>query len=169
MYKNSLIEQGYPENLLNIIDCEKFYNCPVLDLGDNVGGTCYIDFIKKEDFMNKNSSILRGHDMYNRPFVSFLYKIGNNHKVVTFFRRYSDENNKLWQFGGDLPECMSQSGGLHEDNIMSYNDCHERHKNKIKFLVDMLNNSLVLERDNEEIGEDFVIEIENCQISPSIY
>ena len=74
---------------------------PLLDLKLKSGDTGYIDFISPEDMSH---SIMRGTDMYGRPFVSLKIQAVQNEQDVhvgTFFQRYSD-NFDDWAFGTDF-------------------------------------------------------------------
>ena len=72
-----------------------FYNrvTPIFDIGNRAGSTDYIDFLSQEE-VPKN--IMKGVDLYNRPFVTI--KIGginlDNNKFFrsgqVFFQRYTD-------------------------------------------------------------------------------
>ena len=65
---------------------------PILDLKNRVGYTDYIDFIEVKDMPY---SIMKGSDIYNRPFVAFKVKTFDTHTnetdeiVGTFFQRYT--------------------------------------------------------------------------------
>lgn len=92
----------FPEQLLELFDPVKLYKIPIVDLKNRVGFTHYIDFITYEYFNNTN--IIRGIDCYNRPFISFYYKISKSDQitenVITLFQRYSDDKYS-WTTGGD--------------------------------------------------------------------
>lgn len=68
---------------------------PILDLQGRNGHTDYIDFIKPDDM---EFSIMKGIDLFKRPFISLKVNINNKETVGTFFQRYSD-CNKNWAFG----------------------------------------------------------------------
>ena len=48
-----------------LIDSILNNNYPILDIGNNMGDTDYLDFIKYED---TSSPVMKGRDKYNRPF-----------------------------------------------------------------------------------------------------
>jgi hypothetical protein len=71
------------------------YNCCLLDIGDRVGKTDYIDFIT-EDIL-EGHDVMKGVDIYGRSFIvvkaHIIYKdlfIANT--FTTFFQRYKEEN-----------------------------------------------------------------------------
>ena len=89
--------------ILNSFDKETLINLPQLNLGNKVGFTGYIDFIKIEDMEN---SIMSGLDLYKRPFLAIKYHVKTDKEefdsVGTFFQRYSDNRNS-WAFGTYYP------------------------------------------------------------------
>lgn len=82
---------------------------PILDIGQLRGSTDYIDFIKESDMSH---TVMRGLDIFGRPFVSIKFNIRPDpnssdnsvqnikpcQAVGTFFQRYSD-NTELWAYG----------------------------------------------------------------------
>lgn len=78
---------------------------PVLDIGKRVGPTNYIDFIGPDEMFN---SIMKGVDVYRRPFISIKVKYNDLNSnsdedlvkfaVGTFFQRYTDDNYN-WAYG----------------------------------------------------------------------
>lgn len=96
----------YPLILINLLDPIKLYNIKTINIGNRCGFTDYIDFLRKKDFQNTN--LIKGIDMYNRPFISILYNIVSlNNKteklyprVLTIFQRYSDCKYR-YVYGGD--------------------------------------------------------------------
>lgn len=62
-----------------------------------MGYTDYIDFITLNDM---TAPIMKGKDIYNRPFISIRYidNISNSKSVVTFFQRYTNEYH-TWAIG----------------------------------------------------------------------
>lgn len=78
-------------------------NLPVLDIGDRIGLTGYIDFIRNDDMQYP---VMKGRDRFNRPFIAI--KVAKRLKttpdelptfsVGTFFQRYSD-NKRDWAYG----------------------------------------------------------------------
>lgn len=92
--------EGYPTKLVEAFGgIENIHKLPILDLGQQVGSTDYIDFVMDKDM---NKGIMKGTDVYGRPFIAFRYV--NNKKpqhglqVQTLFRRYTD-SNRTWCFG----------------------------------------------------------------------
>lgn len=72
---------------------------PVLDIGNKVGDTGYIDFIKAADMEHP---VMRGKDMYGRPFIAIKVKAEGRcpfrEVVGTFFQRY-DDCKFSWAYG----------------------------------------------------------------------
>jgi len=89
-----LIKFGYPLLLLYIFDPIKLYQIPIYPKKIYRGFTDYIDYIDSDYFIK--STIIRGKDEVNRPFISFYY----NNKITTLFQRYTD-NNMRWVTGGE--------------------------------------------------------------------
>ena len=86
-------------------------NVTLLDIGDRVGNTEYIDFLKWEDF---NTSICKGLDISIRPFICIKMVINNNLLCQTFFQRYNDNFN-LWMgaYAGK-PTLLETIGGMRD-------------------------------------------------------
>lgn len=83
-------------------DYKLLFTAKKINIGLQVGGTGYIDFITPSYFNNTN--IIYGYDRYDRFFISIMYdRINNNKKttnnVITFFQRYSD-NGYYYVNGG---------------------------------------------------------------------
>ena len=77
---------------------------PVLDLGDRVGSTHYIDFVRAEDM---HFPLMRGTDFAGRPFVAVKTKTTGGacefpEVVGVFFQRYTN-NADEWAFGTCYP------------------------------------------------------------------
>ena len=69
---------------------------PVLDIGNDIGLTEYIDFIKPEEMSHP---IMIGTDCCKRPFISIKVRHDNGEYAVgTFFQRYTDEP-EIWAYG----------------------------------------------------------------------
>ena len=73
------------------INPDKLANATVYNIGNRIGATGYIDFIKPNDFP-ENCNLMYGVDIYNRNFLTYNYKDehGKDH-VMTLFQRYSDQ------------------------------------------------------------------------------
>ncbi len=73
-------------------------NYPILDIGQRVGHTHYIDFLEVDDLTHP---IMRGVDVFRRPFISFRVLNRNTGKlsVHTLFKRYTDESCTMWCYG----------------------------------------------------------------------
>jgi hypothetical protein len=76
---------------------------PVLDVGDRVGDTEYIDYIKVEEM---TSPVMRGVDRYNRKFVVLKLLIGDKVVLQTFFQRFTNVEYFLlnWEAGDARPQ-----------------------------------------------------------------
>jgi hypothetical protein len=81
-------------------------NIPELDIGNRVGYTDYIDFIKAEDM---KFPIMKGVDCFRRPFLAIKVNVkyvGSDEElkkerydlVGTIFQRYTDDKYS-WAFG----------------------------------------------------------------------
>lgn len=77
-----------------------FNQLSVLDIGNRMGSTGYIDFLQTGDL---TAPIMRGQDRYGRPFISIKLRdrASRLESVITFFQRY-DEGGR-WSYGGELP------------------------------------------------------------------
>lgn len=82
---------------------EQIYNisCPILNIGDRVGETGYIDFIDANDFTEPFN---KGYDVFGRKFISFRaiieYEDGNTRETfTTVFQRYRLDEF-LWMGAG---------------------------------------------------------------------
>ena len=101
------------ENIINLD-----YN--TLDIGNKIGITGYIDFIKKSDVPD---NVMKGCDRYKRDFIVFKSTIiyNDGYKIETFtivFQRETD-NKKLWMScGKDGPYLFETSGGMNEKQII---------------------------------------------------
>lgn len=78
------------------------FNCDILDIGEKIGHTSYIDFIKQTDLENNN--IMKGYDCFRRKFIVFkatyIFEDNTIKKTFsTFFQRYTD-NDRLWHICG---------------------------------------------------------------------
>lgn len=79
---------------------EAFNALPVLDIGDRIGDTGYLDFIQPEHMPH---SVMRGTDSVGRPFISLKIRSnsprepdGQDPFVITFFQRFI--NKADWTF-----------------------------------------------------------------------
>ena len=68
---------------------------PILDIGNKVGFTNYIDFIRLEDV---NYPFMKGIDIYGRKFIVVKMIVNNEIIMDTYFQRYSD-NTRHWMVG----------------------------------------------------------------------
>lgn len=131
------------------------YNCHILDIGDKIGTTSYIDFIKQTDL--GENKIMKGVDCFKRPFIVFkaTYIFDDNtvkKTFSTFFQRYGD-SDRLWHIcGHDGPLLFDTCGGARlehlqimekllydgfielDDNFKEY--CNYIDKNPIKIVIE---------------------------------
>ena len=121
-----LIKDGYPLNLLKVLNPIKLYKVPIYPQKIFRGCTDYIDYIDSTYFIN--TFIIRGKDELNRPYISFHY----NNKVTTLFQRYSNNKYK-WVSGGEND---------YMNNIFLYDFLNNYLKNDplIIKLIELLNN-----------------------------
>lgn len=102
---------------------------PILDIGNKMGWTDYIDFIKAPENTDTDNEaiyatapIMRGIDAYSRPFVTFkidVYDPETDRKwqeVGTFFQRYTNDI-KNWAFGTCYPRQV-----LYDDSRVRISD-----------------------------------------------
>jgi hypothetical protein len=123
-----------------MIYCPPIYNTfkdvydtlPILDIFKRTGNTGYIDFIKTDDM---KFPIMKGVDVYNRPFIAmkvnvFNNKTGENSIIVgTFFQRYSDDLVS-WAYG----TCYSLNL-LYDDSRIRLDEYKNLEK-RLKLLLD---------------------------------
>jgi hypothetical protein len=78
--------------IARLIGPVSFNAIPVLDLGDNIGRTAYLDFISTE---NMTAPVMRGEDRVKRPFICLRYKnnIRDKIRVITIFHRCTDSES----------------------------------------------------------------------------
>jgi hypothetical protein len=138
----------YPSQFFDYFNPIKLYNTKKINLGNRIGSTHYIDFINLSDFKKNNTNILRGIDIFNRPFLSLLYndnlrssidelnvdKSFKNKKIITLFQRYSD-NKYNWTIGGDQLVGKYISSLYFDYNILYKSD------EPINILKDLFNNN----------------------------
>jgi hypothetical protein len=96
-------------NAFDLYNKDFFKDLPTLDLGNKIGSTDYIDFVKIDDML---SNIMKGVDYYGRHFVSIKYWVTDTtdmtkpyQSVGTFFQRYSDDPD-TWAYGTCYPMNM---------------------------------------------------------------
>lgn len=82
---------------------EAFNQLPVLDIGDRVGTTDYIDFITPEDL---SAPVMRGVDLSERPFISLHVQSDEGERVVTYFQR--NPRGGQWASGGALGTSLAE-------------------------------------------------------------
>ena len=97
--------------LINSILLLKFYK---LDIGNRIGLTDYIDFIKPQE-LPRNIDVSSGVDFYSRKFfvikASFIFENKNKFDTFSiFFQRYSD-NKSLWHCCGYYGKYLMNTEG----------------------------------------------------------
>lgn len=92
---------------------------PNLDIGDRKGWTDYIDFIKGDEI---KFPVMKGIDIFKRPFLVFRVKVGKKIYSQTFFQRYS--NGCSWQTakGGNDGDLMHSYGGMNSHQFDFINE-----------------------------------------------
>lgn len=130
-------EESVSYNMLVLI--KKDY--PIIDIGDKVGSTDYIDFIKYSDI---TSSVSKGCDRYGRPFLVIRALItksdgSTNTTLETFFQRY-DDTSYLWHGCGHADHFfLNTVGGLKMSQVKFIINLIE---NKYVYLTDELMNEV---------------------------
>jgi len=88
---------------------------PILDIGNTIGCTDYIDFINYEQISHP---IMKGYDCFKRPFFvirgTILFNDGTTQQTLeTFFQRY-EHNKYLWHGCGPfkIKYFLSTNGGM---------------------------------------------------------
>ena len=150
--KNKL--NKYPNKFFDYFNIIKLYKTKQIDLGNRVGYTYYIDFINLSDFKKYETNILRGIDIFNRPFLSLLY---NNKKILTLFQRYSD-NKYNWTIGGD------HLLGKYISNINFYDTISYEHNEAINIIKDLFNNDKTSYNYEDYKHNLYVYNLELCNI-----
>jgi hypothetical protein len=120
------IDQKTKEEMIDELQNIYKYNCEILDLGERVGHSGYIDFITNED-LGTNITIMKGIDIYSRKFIVIKAKIifnDDNQDIKeidtfsTFFQRYHDSDT-LWHCCGHYGlNLIETSGGMNLDQIL---------------------------------------------------
>lgn len=72
--------------IINLFGHDRYDQLPVLDIGDNIGKTQYLDFITSEQL---TASIMRGADRLGRRFITFKHPSGQGACLI-LFQRYTD-------------------------------------------------------------------------------
>lgn len=92
---------------------------PVLDIGNRQGYTDYIDFLTLEEV---TSPVMKGVDMFNRPFVVVKFNVTKPDEVdlelmETFFQRYTIPTNLYQGCGHATPLVFETSGGMSHEQF----------------------------------------------------
>ena len=114
-------------------------NYPILDIGDKIGFTGYLDFIT---FSDLTAPVMKGYDQHNRPFFVISAIITNsdgttNKTLETFFQRYTDNKNLWHGCGHDGPYFLSTQGGMNMKQINFIEDLLEN--NKVDLTEELMN------------------------------
>ena len=80
-----------------------FKQLPILNTGNRIGPTGYIDYISKEEVTH---AVMKGKDCYGRKFIVIKAIIDNKICIQTFFQRYADTID-LWMGGQVLGDCYN--------------------------------------------------------------
>jgi len=97
----------------------EWYDLPVFDIGERMGITDYLDFIREEEPSEK---VMRGVDSYTRPFLIVKAEVLDSRGKIwsvfeTFFQRYSD-NDQMWMGCGHYGEnFLETSGGMTQTQV----------------------------------------------------
>lgn len=67
-------------------------NIPILEIGNKIGITDYIDFIHSDEVTHH---VMRGMDCWRRHFIVIQFFVNGDKSVQTFFQRYTNDEN-LW-------------------------------------------------------------------------
>lgn len=96
---------------------------PQLDLGQKVGYTHYIDFLKEDDVPEK---LMGGTDVYGRPFITFKGYVDNTRVMETIFQRYTSPSHWMSCGHGTPDHLLQTSGGMKHEQIQFYLDLFEK-------------------------------------------
>lgn len=100
---------------------EDFYNrldVPILDVGNRIGSTDYIDYIKLDEVTN---SVMKGRDIFRRKFIVVKFKVDNECYLQTFFQRYT--NGSMWMGCGHATiNLIDTCGGMDKDQVSFINN-----------------------------------------------
>ena len=106
------------QDLVNLSKC-----LPQLDLGQKVGDTGYIDFLKEDDVPEK---LMGGTDVYGRPFITFKGCVDNTRVMETIFQRYTSPSYWMSCGHGTPDHLLLTSGGMKHGQIQFYLDLFEK-------------------------------------------
>ena len=117
---------------------------PILTLGNRVGKTGYIDFIRSDEMPYP---IMRGIDIYNRSFIAIKIQLNDDNKthiVGTFFQRHTECKND-WAFGTRYYEGFY----IYYDSRVSENHYDWVEKRLIKLIRGEILNNIDMYQDQE--------------------
>ena len=130
---------------------EHLINVPILDIGNKVGHTEYIDFIPWDTV---TSPVMKGTDIFGRKFFVIKMIINDNKIMQTFFQRYS--NGKLWMGCGHATmNLIDTCGGMSNEqfeliaNIIKFGKA-EINENHRPVLETFINNTVELYKFSQE-------------------
>ena len=99
------------------------HDVPILDIGTRTGHTDYIDFIKLDEV---RYPVMKGTDLYNRPFVVVKFMVIRNGKhelqMETFFQRYTIGDSLIQGCGHATSNLLRTEGGMTNTQIDLVND-----------------------------------------------
>lgn len=103
-----------------------FSKLPILNLGDNIGWTAYLDFVQAEDM---TAPLMKGFDAAQRPFIAMRYedRVRGSTEAIVVFHRYT--NGDTWCNGTCYsPACfndrfMKASYIEYMDRLLKHEPC----------------------------------------------
>jgi len=139
-----------------------FANIPIpeLDLGNRVGLTSYIDFIKVKDM---SAPVMKGIDIYRRQFYAIKITLNdeNNSQLVgTFFQRYTDDYDN-WAYG----TCYAEGFYIYCDSRIRTNHYEWLEKRLNLLLQGTILNNIDLYTDCDDNEIDYINGNGSVQIS----
>jgi hypothetical protein len=135
-------------NRMYLITNIKNFDCERLDIGQRIGSTHYIDFIKESEVEH---IVMKGIDYYKRFFIIIKaeYIFNDETKLniySTFFQRYTD-NYLLWHCCGQM---MDTTGGM---NIKQFELVNNLLTNGYVDLDDDIINECYLKLEHDKEGQ----------------
>lgn len=94
---------------------ERLKGLSLLDIGDKLGDTGYIDFLKWDDVPE---GVMYGYDKLNRLFIVIKCIIDGKKYVQTFFQRYTSGGSyHPWNSGTSHLHIIETNGGILENQF----------------------------------------------------
>jgi len=95
-------------------------NYNILDIGDRMGDTGYIDFISPNEVIYP---VMSGIDCFKRPFIVVKVYRNDIPCIQTFFKRYVDDNSSLWACASCCgAQAIFPSGGMTKETLKVVDD-----------------------------------------------